>query len=76
MNSNVERRATLSRGTSATAIYGTVASAIASRHSGRKVLLDVGCGRGELWPFLADQFSAYAGMDAVRYDEIPNQVHR
>jgi hypothetical protein len=47
-----------------------VASAIESRHAVAGVLLDVGCGRGELWPFVADQFSAYAGVDAVRYDEI------
>jgi SAM-dependent methyltransferase len=71
VNSNVEKRAALSGGTSAIAIYEAVASVIARRYSGKGRLLDVGCGRGELWPFVADHFSAYAGVDAVRYDGFP-----
>ena len=71
MNCNVENRAARSGGTSATAIYEMVASAIASRHSGNGLLLDVGCGCGELWPFVSDRFSEYAGVDAVRYDGFP-----
>jgi 2-polyprenyl-3-methyl-5-hydroxy-6-metoxy-1,4-benzoquinol methylase len=71
MNPAVEARALRSRGTSARAIYGMVAAALATRHRGSGTLLDVGCGRGELWPFVSKWFDAYAGADAVRYDDFP-----
>jgi len=34
-------------------------------------ILDVGCGSGSLWPFVADRFDRYCGIDAVRYDGFP-----
>ena len=67
----VEERARLSLGTSATAIYRMVASALAGRHSGGGTLLDVGCGRGQLWPFVSDRFDRYTGADVVEYDGFP-----
>jgi 2-polyprenyl-3-methyl-5-hydroxy-6-metoxy-1,4-benzoquinol methylase len=35
-------------------------------------LVDVGCGRGGLWPFVRHRFSSYCGLDAVRYDGFPS----
>lgn len=67
----VEERARQSLGTSGAAIYRMVAAALAGRHPGGGTLLDVGCGRGELWPFVADRFAAYAGADVLRYDGFP-----
>ncbi len=67
---DVLARARLSAGTSVTAVYQMIAAALADRHRGG-IILDVGCGRGELRPFLADRFDEYVGADAVRYDEFP-----
>lgn len=71
MTTVVEDRARASLGTSATAIYRMVAAALAGRHPGGGTLLDVGCGNGELWPFLRDRFAEYHGADVVRYDGFP-----
>jgi 2-polyprenyl-3-methyl-5-hydroxy-6-metoxy-1,4-benzoquinol methylase len=49
----VERRARQSKGTSSDPIYQLVARAIAERHTESGVLVDVGCGSGNLWSFLS-----------------------
>jgi hypothetical protein len=46
---DVEARARQSQGASSNAIYEMVARAIAQRHPGGGVLVDVGCGAGKLW---------------------------
>lgn len=66
----VEARARLSRGTSGAAILRAVADAIAARPRGG-VLVDVGCGAGDLWGVVAATFDRYVGIDAVRYDGFP-----
>jgi 2-polyprenyl-3-methyl-5-hydroxy-6-metoxy-1,4-benzoquinol methylase len=68
---DAEARARLSEGTSGDAIYLLVAHALAKRHPGGGTLLDVGCGTGNLWPYLHGRFDHYAGADAVRYDGFP-----
>lgn len=68
---DVERRARQSLGTSAEPIYRAVADALAGRHPGGGTLVDVGCGVGQLWPFVRDRFDRYAGADVVRYDGYP-----
>lgn len=50
----VETRARQSHGISNHAIYKTVARAIAERQAGSSVLLDVGCGAGNLWQFVQE----------------------
>jgi 2-polyprenyl-3-methyl-5-hydroxy-6-metoxy-1,4-benzoquinol methylase len=35
------------------------------------VLVDVGCGTGQLWSVLSNTFSRYVGIDAVRYPDFP-----
>jgi 2-polyprenyl-3-methyl-5-hydroxy-6-metoxy-1,4-benzoquinol methylase len=68
---DVEERARRSQGTSSTAIYRMVARAVDGRHTGRGVLLDVGCGTGNLWTYLGHRFDHYLGADAVHYDGFP-----
>jgi SAM-dependent methyltransferase len=68
--SSVEERARQSGGTSADAIYRTVARALAGRPAGG-TLLDVGCGSGNLWPYVADQFERYVGADVMRHAGFP-----
>lgn len=67
---DVEARARLSLGTSAGPIYRTVAALLAERHVGG-VLVDVGCGTGNLRRALGNRFVRYAGADVVRYEGFP-----
>jgi 2-polyprenyl-3-methyl-5-hydroxy-6-metoxy-1,4-benzoquinol methylase len=83
---DVETRARQSHGISNSTIYEMVARAIAQRHSGGGVLVDVGCGAGNLRSFVSGNASdgiseaarsagyccdRYIGVDAVRYDSFP-----
>ncbi len=74
----VEERARRSLGTSGDAIYRMVADAVRARHPGGGTLIDVGCGAGRLWPWVADRFDRYVGVDAVRYEGFPaeGEFHR
>ena len=67
----VESRARQSLGISDAAIYGMVARALDGRHGSGGVLVDVGCGTGQLWPYLRDRFARYIGVDAARYEDFP-----
>ena len=64
-------RAFRSGGESQTANYAMVADAL--RRSGVTTgrLLDIGCGSGNLYPFVRDRLSSYVGVDLVRYDGFP-----
>jgi SAM-dependent methyltransferase len=64
-------RALQSAGISNDAIYRVVAAALADRHAGGGLLLDVGCGTGNLWRYLSHRFDRYLGADAVRHDGFP-----
>jgi 2-polyprenyl-3-methyl-5-hydroxy-6-metoxy-1,4-benzoquinol methylase len=70
---NLEMRARQSLGASANEIYRTVASVLEPRGAGG-ILVDVGCGAGNLWRELSGRFSRCIGMDAVRYDGLPGAV--
>ena len=72
--STTEERARLSRGTSLCVVYQMVQAALVNRHPGSGVLLDVGCGRGDLWQFVAAQFAEFHGVDIVRYDGFPEEA--
>jgi SAM-dependent methyltransferase len=67
----VEDRARVTLGTSAGPIYRLVARVLEQRHSGGGTLLDVGCGKGNLWDFVAGRFDRYIGADVVCYDGFP-----
>jgi 2-polyprenyl-3-methyl-5-hydroxy-6-metoxy-1,4-benzoquinol methylase len=68
---SLDQRARQSLGHSNVAIYAMVERAIARRHAGAGVLIDVGCGRARLWSLLRARFNRYIGVDAVRYDDVP-----
>jgi 2-polyprenyl-3-methyl-5-hydroxy-6-metoxy-1,4-benzoquinol methylase len=67
----VETRARASLGISDAAIYRMVATVLKARHGGEGVLVDVGCGAGQLRSHVREQFARYVGVDAVRYAEFP-----
>ncbi len=71
---DVETRARQSLGTSGDPIYRAVADAVAKSHSGGGILIDVGCGTGNLWSYLGSRFDRYVGVDVVRYDGLPDTV--
>ncbi len=71
---DVETRARQSQGASSNAIYEMVARAIAQRHPGGGVLVDVGCGAGNLWSHVCERCDRYIGVDAVRYDGFPAEA--
>jgi SAM-dependent methyltransferase len=70
---DLEARARQSLGSSGRAIYQTVAGLLRARAAGG-VLADVGCGGGNLWRELGASFSKCVGIDAVRYDDLPDGV--
>jgi SAM-dependent methyltransferase len=51
-----------------------VSNALTSKHAQGKLFLDIGCGAGNLFPFVRYYFQHYVGIDAVRYDEFPDGV--
>lgn len=67
-------RARRSGGISAGPIYRTVIAAMAARHSGRGVLLDVGCGTGALWLHAEHLFDRYVGADVLRHEGLPAEL--
>src|SRR5262245_48337076 len=69
--SSLEVRARHSQGASSDPIYALVEQTVAARHPGGGLLLDVGCGSGNLWGYLRRHFDRYAGADAVCYDGFP-----
>lgn len=74
MAADVVARARLSAGTSVEPVYRMVAEALAGRHPGGGTLVDVGCGRGDLWPAVRDRFARYVGADVMRYDGFPDEA--
>ena len=74
IHTNLETRARQRLGISDVAIYSMVNRALDGRHPGGELLLDVGCGAGNLWPIVRDRFSRYIGADTVRYEGFPPDV--
>jgi 2-polyprenyl-3-methyl-5-hydroxy-6-metoxy-1,4-benzoquinol methylase len=70
---DLDVRARQSLGSSGTAIYRTVAALLRERSAGG-VLADIGCGGGNLWREVGPSFSRCVGVDAVRYDGLPDSV--
>ena len=62
---DVETRARQSLGISTGAIYQAVARVLVERHPSGGTLVDVGCGVGNLWPFVTDRFAKYIGVDVA-----------
>src|SRR5438046_1884290 len=74
MNSDVEMRARLSAGISGSAIYAMTARALSKRKIQGTRIVDVGCGRGNLYRYLYQRFDEYVGLDIVRYPGLPAEV--
>ncbi|HEV3470245.1 MAG TPA: class I SAM-dependent methyltransferase [Pyrinomonadaceae bacterium] len=70
----VEERARRSGGTSDAGIYEMVARALERRGVRGGTLADVGCGAGDLRPYVCGRFGRYVGVDAVRYEGLPAGV--
>lgn len=68
---SVEERAQASHGTSSDPILRLVERVVAERHSGGGILLDVGCGTGNLGRAIGHRFDRYVGADVVPYDGFP-----
>jgi 2-polyprenyl-3-methyl-5-hydroxy-6-metoxy-1,4-benzoquinol methylase len=66
-------RAALSRGMSGQAVYEMVIRSVDDILEGRgaKVLVDVGCGGGDLFRAIGRRFGRRIGIDAVRYKSLP-----
>ena len=69
----VETRARLSLGRADDRIHRLVADLLAQRGAGG-TLVDAGCGGGDLWRATQGRFSRCIGVDAVRYDGLPDAV--
>lgn len=65
-----ESKALTTAGTSETALYELVRRSVRKADHGG-ILLDVGCGRGNLWRHASADFQSYVGIDVVRYPELP-----
>lgn len=70
----VESRARLSQGRSSQAIYHMVARALTERGVRSATLIDIGCGRGDLMQHVRPLVERYVGVDAVRYETLPDSV--
>ena len=71
---DVEARARQSQGASEAAIYRMVARVLREDESRARVLLDVGCGTGQLRSYVSEHCERYVGVDAVRYQDFPPGV--
>lgn len=69
----LDARARQSLGASEDAIYAAVANALA-RRGARGRVVDVGCGLGRLREFLGSAIESYVGIDAIRYDSLPDGI--
>src|ERR1700716_3861520 len=67
----IEERARYSGGTSDEAIYHMVACALDRRGIRGNCIADVGCGHGNLYPYVSSRFQRYLGVDIVRYEGFP-----
>jgi SAM-dependent methyltransferase len=68
---SVHDRAELTAGVSSNAIYGIVERSLREVGQRGGLLVDVGCGTGNLWRILRSTFDRYLGIDAVRYESFP-----
>lgn len=73
IDARVQDRAARSLGRAHDRIHRTAAQLLDARGAAG-VLLDAGCGTGDLWRAVSRRFTACTGMDAVRYPGLPADV--
>jgi SAM-dependent methyltransferase len=73
-----EDRARVTAGRSSAPIYRMVRQALMRRQSARGTVLDLGCGVGNLWSYIREEFDRYLGVDVVQYEDFPSdgEFHR
>jgi 2-polyprenyl-3-methyl-5-hydroxy-6-metoxy-1,4-benzoquinol methylase len=71
---DLETRARQSLGSSSSAVYAMVRNALAKHNLNRGALVDVGCGGGHLRSFVQPHCARYIGVDAVRYEDLPQDI--
>jgi len=71
---DVVARARQSEGESEPAVHRLIARTVEQLGLGGDLLIDVGCGHGNLWPLLKSRFAKCIGVDAVRYPRLPSNI--
>jgi 2-polyprenyl-3-methyl-5-hydroxy-6-metoxy-1,4-benzoquinol methylase len=71
---SVEVRARQSRGKSNQDILKMVTRALEQRQITGECVADVGCGQGDFYGYVRLRFARYIGIDAVRYEDFPEQA--
>lgn len=67
-------RALISKGISNNMIYTAIERQLKGRVSNKNgLVVDIGCGRGQLWGALSSHFARYVGVDIVRHPDFPEQ---
>ena len=72
--SDIESLARQSLGSSCPPFTQRVAKILVERGFRNGILVDVGCGNGNLWSIIGDRFQKYLGVDAVQYAGLPQAV--
>ena len=67
-----ETRAELSQGSSNYAIYQMVVKSLGQPQNG--IIVDVGCGQGNLFKYVENKCDRYIGVDVVQYSEFPRDL--
>lgn len=68
---DVVARALSSDGESEPAVHRAISEIVESLGIRGELMIDVGCGRGKLWPAMRSRFSRCIGVDAARYPGLP-----
>jgi 2-polyprenyl-3-methyl-5-hydroxy-6-metoxy-1,4-benzoquinol methylase len=71
---DVLSRALQSEGASEPAVQRLMAQTVESLGISGELLIDVGCGRGNLWPVMRPRFSRCIGVDVARYPGLPQDI--
>jgi cyclopropane fatty-acyl-phospholipid synthase-like methyltransferase len=66
---STEIRAKLSAGSSDDAIYKMVVKALDLNTPKTDVIVDVGCGQGNLYSYVKEKCDRYIGVDEVKYQQ-------
>lgn len=71
---DVVTRALASAGSSSEPILSAVGSLVIQHGIRGGAVVDLGAGRGQLWPYLSSRFETYIGVDVVRYPDYPGEL--
>jgi 2-polyprenyl-3-methyl-5-hydroxy-6-metoxy-1,4-benzoquinol methylase len=69
---NTKVRAILSKGSSNESIYNMVLKSLDGKFQNNDVIVDVGCGQGNLYQYMKEKYNRYVGVDVVKYEGFPD----